>query len=135
MRFIWLALSIVFPLALFTLIDLYSQRAQFSETQVSVLYTVVCLVTIVFIALCVSEFVKLHRRQEYSFRKQIERDRDEDIKKWRKEFEEEFVQKLSNFNEMREEALKHAENLAGRPESRAAADDSAQASAQPNPSS
>ena len=135
MRFIWLALSIVFPLALFTLIDLYSQRAQFSETQVSVLYTVVCLVTIVFIALCVSEFVKLHRRQEYSFRKQIERDRDEDIKKWRKEFEDEFVQKISNFNEMRKEAPKHAENPAGRPESRAAADDSAQASAQPNPPS
>lgn len=135
MRFIWLALSIVFPLALFTLIDLYSQRAQFSETQVSVLYTVVCLVTIVFIGLCVSEFVKLHKRQEYSFRKQIERDRDEDIKKWRKEFEEEFVQKISNFNEMRKETPKHAENPAGRPESRSAADDSAQTNAQPNPPS
>jgi len=131
MRFFWLALSIVFPLVLATFVEGASQ-----DGIVFFVYSAVgCLAEIVFIALCVSEFVKLHRRQEYSFRKQIERDRDEDIKKWRKEFEYEFVQKISNFNEMRKEAPKHAENPAGRPESRAAADDSAQTNAQTNPPS
>jgi len=128
-------LSIVFPLAMFPLIDLYGQGMQLSETQVFVYYAAVCLATIVFIALCVSEFVKLHKHQTDIDRQKIQRERDDDIKRWRKEFEEEFVQKISNFNEMRKEAMKHAENLASCSESRAAPGDSDSANAQPNPPS
>lgn len=127
MRFFWLALSIVFPLVLVNFIQPFG-----SGHLASFVYSAVgCLAEIVFIALCVSEFVKSHKKQEYAVHQQIRRDRDEDIKKWRKE----FIRDSLDLYEMQNESLERAENLAGRSESRAAPGDSAQANAQPNSSS
>jgi len=127
MRFFWLALSIVFPLMLATFVEGASQ-----DGIVFFVYSAVgCLAEIAFIALCVSEFVDAHKKQEYETHQKIRHDRDEDIKKWRKE----FMRDSLDLYEMQNESLERAENLAGRSDSRAAADDSAQASAQTNPPS
>lgn len=127
MRFFWLALSIVFPLVLVNFIETFRP----GEIGLVVYYAVGCLAEIVFIALCVSEFVKSHKKQEYAVHQKIRHDRDEDIKKWRKE----FIRDSLDLYEMQNESLERAENLAGRSESRATAGDSAQANAQPNPPS
>jgi len=127
MRFYWLALSIVFPL-----VSVYFIEASGPGEIAFFVYSAVgCIAEIGFIALCVSEFVKSHKNQEYAVHQQIRRDRDEDIKKWRKE----FMRDSLDLYEMQNESLKRAENLAGRSESRAAPGDSAQADAQPNPPS
>jgi len=127
MRFFWLALSIVFPLVLATFVE-----GVFPGGIAFFVYSAVgCLAEIVFIALCVSEFVKSNKKQEYAIHQQIRRDRDEDIKKWRKE----FIRDSLDLYEMQHESLERAENLAGRSESRSAAGDSAQPNTQSKPSS
>lgn len=127
MRFFWLALSIVFPMVLATFVE----GGATGGISFFVYSAVGCLAEIVFIALCVSEFVKSHKKQEYAVHQKIRHDRDEDIKKWRKE----FIRDSLDLYEMQNESLERAENLAGRSESRATAGDSAQANAQPNPHS
>ena len=110
MRFFWLALSIVFPLVLVKVVDPSNQ----TELSLFVFYAVGCLSEIVFIALCVSDFVRHHKAQEYVTHQKIRHDRDEDIKKWRKEF---MLDSLDLY-EMQNESLKRAEDLAGRTEAR-----------------
>ena len=110
MRFFWLALSIMFPLVLVQILD------QSNPTKLSlfVSYAVGCLSEIVFIALCVSDFVRHHKAQDYVTHQKIRHDRDEDIKKWRKE----FMRDSLDLYEMQNESLKRAENLAERTEAR-----------------
>lgn len=122
MRFFWLALSIVFPLILV----LYVEQSIRTETSQGVFYVVGCLSEIVFIALCVSDFVRHHKAQEYVTHQKIRHDRDEDIKKWRKE----FMRDSLDLYEMQNESLKRAEDLAGRTEARTeSANNSAKTSA------
>ena len=110
MRFLWLALSIVAPLALVEAVG----EPNPGDWKTFIYYSVGCLAEIVFIALCVSEFVKDHKQQEYLTHQNIRRDRDEDIKKWRKE----FMRDSLDLYDMQTESLKRAENLAGRSETR-----------------
>ena len=106
MRFFWLGLSIVFPLVLSPFIERYNTGA----IAYYVYYAVGCLAEIVFIALCVSEFVNNHKKQEYVTHQKIRHDRDEDIKKWRKE----FMRDSLDLFEMQNESLKRAEILSGK---------------------
>lgn len=111
MRLFWLALSIVFPLILVEAVDYYSP----ATLMLRVSYSVGCLAEIVFIALSVSEFVRYHKKQEYLTHQKIRHDRDEDIKKWRKE----FMRDSLDLYEIQNESLKRAEGLAGRSETHA----------------
>lgn len=113
MRFFWLALAIIFPLALVLLTSEVEQLVQAQALQF-VFYAIACLSEIVFIALCVSDFVRHHKEQEYVTHQKIRHDRDEDIKKWRKE----FMRDSLDLYEMQNESLKRAEDLAGRNETR-----------------
>ena len=108
MRFLWLALSIMFPLMLISILEGSDQ----SESAAVVSYGIVCLAEIVFIALCVAAFISDRNKQEYITHQKIRHDRDEDIKKWRKE----FMQDSLNLYEMQDESLKRASDLAGRSE-------------------
>ncbi len=103
MRFLWIALSIICPLIV---IEFASYEA---GVKMIAYYAVGSFAEIIFIGLCVSEFVKSHKEQEYLTHQRIRSDRDEDIKKWRKE----FMRDSLDLYEVQKESLKRAENLKG----------------------
>lgn len=80
MRYIWLALTIVIPVA-------FAQLSEISSGKMSEIYDYVGIFSfIVALGLTVSEFIKqrnIERREEI---RQILRERDADIIKWRREF-------------------------------------------------
>lgn len=113
MRFLWLALAIVTPLVVANGVDGLGST---DDLKLWIYAVVGCITEIVFIALCVSGFVDHHKQQEYVTHQKIRHDRDEDIQKWRKE----FMRDSLDLYEMQTESLKRAEDMAGRPETRAA---------------
>ncbi len=106
MRFLWIALSIICPLIV---IEFDSYEAGVKRT---VYYAVGTFAEIIFLGFCVSEFIKSRKEQEYLTHQRIRSDRDEDIKKWRKE----FMRDSLDLYEVQKESLKRAENLKGQVE-------------------
>lgn len=112
MRFFWLGLSILSPFVL----GGFLEESNLSDITSYIYPTAGVFAEIVFIALCVSGFVSSHKEHEYITHQKIRHDRDEDIKKWRKE----FMRDSLDLYEMQNESLKRAEDLAGRPGTREA---------------
>lgn len=103
MRFLWLALSIFAPLVLVEVTEGMSHESVKFTTYIAV----GCLAEVILIGLSVAEFVRYHKQQEYLAHQKIKQDRDEDIKKWRKEFMNDSL----DLYEMQKESLKQAKNF------------------------
>ncbi len=82
MRFFWLSLGIVFPFIALPYID----KIRPSEYMEIILICFTATIEIILLGLCISRFLKEAKKQAHIEKLQIQHERDEDIKKWRKEF-------------------------------------------------
>ncbi len=108
MRFFWLLLSIAVPLATVKAAPGFVPN---DEIALYTCYAVACVAEIIFIGLCVAEFVNYHKEQEYAVHQKVRLDRDADIKKWRQEFSQDSL----DLYEAQQDSLKRARGLAAQP--------------------
>ena len=102
MRFFWLSLVIVFPFIALYFID----KSKFTENTNNILLIFTISIEIFLLGLCISRFLKEAKKEAHEDKLKIQHERDNDIRKWRKEFltdviglydaQEEFFSKAKN---------------------------------------
>ena len=117
MRFIWLALSIMGPIAI-----VHLSEAESNQTISDTYLYVGAVFFIISIGLTITEFVKHRNTERHADNRVLLQERDEDIERWRKAFFKETselfdaqktmltkAQELGEYHSKYQSALKHAD--------------------------